>query len=589
MPIINHDYKDIDFLEHIIVKDDGTPLQGEIDMYRRIFRDCERSAFNWHFWHDVCLPVPAKGQSSIQIDFLLASEKGIVIVEVKGGKISVLNGNYYFEKEGILTDMKRTPFEQAETYMYALINNNVIDKNKIFITTMCAFPHTKMAKTSDNAQMDQGWKLWSAIQQEDQNQSFADYCVKVIEEDKTRKRIYKQDLTTDEVNDAIKSFSFNFSDDDRGSYSNASLESIIEWLQVDNLRLFDSLRKNQRLVIEGGPGTGKTTLAKAFIKKYKDLRGLYVCWNKLLESKIRSELYAEGLTNCEVVQFASFIMSVQKTTGINCFSLKDISAGSIEKIDQLLRKYRESTDFKPYNFIIVDEAQDILDKGAISLLQNCSFFINGSESGSYMVFYDTEQGYNNKNRQIDGFAKAVSKHSAHFILDENKRVPTNKIIIDYAQRVLEKNSANLDIDEFVQYDANVLNVEKCRGVKSLLRCINDLQGKYENNIKDCVILAHSSTQKTDLGESLFDRIATSVGITKLEESNVNSNLRGIPFTSILRFKGLESKHVILVLNSQTYIDSYELYIGMTRAIVDLKILVLEKYEYTDRGIQKCVQ
>ena len=71
MPIINHDYKDIDFLEHIIVKDNASPLNGEIDMYRRIFKDCESSKYNWHFWHDVRLPIPVKGQSSIQIDFLL--------------------------------------------------------------------------------------------------------------------------------------------------------------------------------------------------------------------------------------------------------------------------------------------------------------------------------------------------------------------------------------------------------------------------------------------------------------------------------------------------------------------------------------
>ena len=34
MAIISHDYKDLDMLETIIVKNDGTPLHGEIDMYR---------------------------------------------------------------------------------------------------------------------------------------------------------------------------------------------------------------------------------------------------------------------------------------------------------------------------------------------------------------------------------------------------------------------------------------------------------------------------------------------------------------------------------------------------------------------------
>lgn len=573
MPIINHDYKDIDFLEHIIVKDDGTPLQGEIDMYRRIFRDCEASDCNWHFWHDVNLPIPVKGQSVIQIDFLLVCEKGIVIVEVKGGKIGIREGVYYYEKGGTTTDMNRTPFEQAEDYKYALINNRVIDTRMIFVTTACAFPHTRMERTNDIVGMDQGWKLWSSIQQENETISFANFCERVIEEDKRRKNIYKPDLDEEAVKDAIRNLTFNFSDKDKGAYSNASLESIIEWLQVDNLRLFDSLRKNQRLVIEGGPGTGKTTLAKAFVKRFNNLRGLYVCWNKLLESKIQYELRNEGLTGCEVVQFASLIMRIQKQLSKQDLLLQDINTGCIEKVNLVFKRFRESDSFQPYNYIIIDEAQDILDKGAICLLQNCSFFDNGLESGSYMVFYDAEQGYNNKSRQIEGFAKQISKHSAHFILDENKRVPTNKRILECARQVVENIDAQLGLVEKLQQFADAISIEKYRGAKNILKKLENLH--FVHNIKDCVILAHSSTQKSELGESLYDRIATLIGITELTESNVNSNLKGIPFTSILRFKGLESKHVILVLNSRTYIDNYELYIGMTRAIIDLKILIME--------------
>lgn len=579
MPIKTHDYKNIEFLEHIIVKDDGSPLQGEIDMYRRIYRDCEKSKYNWHFWHDVSLPIPVKGQSTIQIDFLLVCEKGVVVVEVKGGRVSVRDGVYYLEKDADSISLKKSPFDQANDYMYALINNNVLDKNKIFITTVCAFPHTQMRKTNDNEEMDLGWKLWSSIQQENSEFSFSDFCVNVIEADKSKKRVYKPDLSQEEVEESIKTLLYNFSDDNQ-SYSNASLESIIQWLQVDNLKLFDSLRKNQRLLIEGGPGTGKTTLAKAFINRFNDLRGLYVCWNKLLESKIRHELHQNGLNKCEVVQFASLLMRIQHQMGTeSILSFEDINSGRIEKLKRLCRKYRESETFQPYNYIIIDEAQDVLDKGAVDLLQNFSFFDNGLESGSYMVFYDAEQGYNNKDRQIEGYAQQISKFSAHFILDENKRVPTNKIILDCAKVILEydRNNQSLMID-YLQKKSypKVLEIEKCKSAKGILNILRSLPSTNQNNIKDCVILAHSSTQKSDLGQSLYDRIATSIEITELNESNVTSNLKGIPFTSILRYKGLESKYVILVLNRRTYIDGYELYIGMTRAIINLKILILEE-------------
>lgn len=573
MAIINHDYKDINFLEHVITKNDGSPLYGEIDMYKRIYKDLDADDRNWHFWHDVNLPILVKDQASIQIDFLLVCEKGVVIIEVKGGRIGIENSVYYYQQGGKREYMNRTPFEQAEDYKFALINNKVFDASQIFLTTLCAFPHTQMDRTSDNEEMDQSWKLWSASQHEDENISFATFCIDVIEKDKQRKKIYRPDLSDVAIDNAIKNFTFNFSSEENKHYTNASLESILEWLKIDSLRLLNSLRKNKRLVIEGGPGSGKTTLAKAYVKSFGDMRGLYICWNKLLESKIRWELNQEGLKQCEVAQFASLLMRIQHQIGGDC-TLDDINKGHIDKIGSLLNKYRQSDDFKPYNYIIIDEAQDILDKGAVKLLQYFSFLQNGLESGSYMVFYDTEQGFDNKNRQIEGFAQLISNHSAHFILDENKRVPTNKELVECAAKLMNK---PVMLSEFLQANKDLLNIEWCKGTKSILKRINDITitKTYQKNIKDCVILAHSSTQKTDLGQSLYDRIATSINISELNEGNINNTLCGIPFTSILRFKGLESKHVILVLNNRTYIDNYELYIGITRAILDVSILILE--------------
>jgi hypothetical protein len=172
MPIISHDYKNLNNLETIIKHNDGTPLYGEIDMYRRIWKDCDKSNLTWHFWHDLRLPIGNSRQSEIQIDFFLVCEKGALVVEVKGGNVGIQNGQFFFSKGDGMT-MDRSPFQQAEDYKYALLNNKIINSSQIFIDTVCAFPHTKMAHTNHLPKLDMGYKLWSAYQQESQSDSFA--------------------------------------------------------------------------------------------------------------------------------------------------------------------------------------------------------------------------------------------------------------------------------------------------------------------------------------------------------------------------------------------------------------------------------
>ena len=74
------------------------------------------------------------------------------------------------------------------------------------------------------------------------------------------------------------------------NYSEENYATIVNWLEVQNLEVFRAIQQNKRIIIEGGPGTGKTTIAKAFIRKYKNLRGVYLCWNNLLASKIKHDL-----------------------------------------------------------------------------------------------------------------------------------------------------------------------------------------------------------------------------------------------------------------------------------------------------------
>lgn len=582
MPIISHNnYNITSDLEAIITQNDGKPLYGEIEMFRRIYQDCSNSDYTWHFWHDLRLPVSVKKQHEIQIDFLLVCEKGVIVVEVKGGLVGIYQGIYYYEVSRERTFMDRTPFDQARDYMQALIDNRIISSSQLFIDTVCAFPHTRMEHTSDNPNSDLGYKLWSKIQQDNTNSSFADFCINVLERDKNKYGRTRPDLTPTEVEVAIHSLLFNFADRSRNVYSERGLDAILERLKIDNLSTFNSLKKNERIFIEGGPGTGKTTIAKAYIEKYHTLRGLYLCWNKLLEARVRNEIWQAGLPNCRVEQFASFVFSLQSNNATVQILLEDIlTGGAQDKLDKLFAHFRERVDFTPFDYIIIDEAQDVLDKGAIPLLNALtSVTSDGISTGRYLVFYDTEQGYNSESRRIEEIADVVAQNGARFELDVNKRVPNNKEIVSFAKQLMAGVSVK---DLFVKIQEE--NYDSTRviffdGAKQLIKHINGIKNsirEHSHDWNDYVLLADSSTKREQSSgnEKLYDRIATVEGIKELSPRNICLNTSELPFTSILTYKGLESKHVILIINGRVDINAFELYIGMTRAIIDLQILVL---------------
>lgn len=583
MPIVNHvSYTDQSDLEAIIIQNDGCPLYGEIEIFRRIFTDCKSSEYTWHFWHDLRLPIAAKGQKEIQIDFLLVCEKGVIVVEVKGGKIGIEQGTYFYEYSCERKYMNRSPFDQASDYKYALMNNRIISSSQLFIDIVCAFPHTKMEHTNKNVSVDQGYKLWSKKQQEEHSKSFADFCIKVLDIDKQKVGFSHRDLLPSEVEIAIQYLLYNFKDRSRNVYSERNIEAIIKRLNIDNLSSFYSLHKNERIFIEGGPGTGKTTIAKAYIEKYHTIRGLYLCWNKLLEAKIKTNLCQSGLTNCHVEQFASFIFSLQYKIGTFNFTLEQISNGSyVDKLDLMFSIIRNQENFIPYDYIIIDEAQDVLNKGAIQLLNSLtSVTQNGLSTGRYMIFYDKEQGYDHFNRQIDEIADSLAQNCGRFILDANKRVPTNKEIVSFANMLLLDQSAEELFDKIIADNYESVKIFHFNGAKLLIKQINSIKkGIRENshNWNDYVVLADSSSKREKVSESetFYDRIATIDGIKELTPQNICIHTDDLPFTSILTYKGLESKHVILVVNGHTNIDTFELYIGMTRAIIDLQILILQ--------------
>ena len=139
----------------------------------------------------------------------------------------------------------------------------------------------------------------------------------------------------------------------------------------------------------------------------------------------------------------------------------------------------------------------------------------------------------------------------------------------------------MDVDDFGLKYPNVpikrhknLQDVKSNIVKNILTPIRETDSSLKG--QDCIVLIESTflrgeyKGKEDLRELLIIK-----DVEELSEFNVGDTANKLRYSSILKFKGLEKKNVFLVISKPSELNKYEIFVGITRAILNIEINIVE--------------
>lgn len=523
----------------------GTPFETGSHAEKQIFERLRLTFDNGYSAFHSLKPTTHPYKQFPEIDFVIVGPEGLFALEVKGGRVTVQDGDWHYQDgHGSETFQMQDPFRQAETAMHGLMEElqenlpgHVLDR--VATGYGVIFP---------NCTWDTHSSEWSPEMIADRRciHDFGHWLCQLFAY--WRQRGKTRDLLDDDALTTVRRFIRPDVDAGIDSVKRYvplhqqvnQVEHRIERLTADQMRMADIAQANPRVLCTGGAGTGKTFLAEWLAKKWTDqgMQVALVCRSPWLRHHLASRLAIPGL-------------SVSLIGGIQL----DCSRAGLDRFDAL----------------IVDEGQDLFDMASIESLNEV--LADGLESGRWCWFFDLN------NQALSGHYDSRAKKYLEAI--NPVRMPLNincrntKVILEYVQDRLgaDIGTRGAGAGPDVRWCMVSNRQESAEMIWREIVELVEVGGLAPGSVTILSPFDYFDSSVSDL------QVDTAITIRQLDEYSIRSMpVDKVGFARIDEFKGLENEAIIVVdlpAPDQANSELPEHYVAMTRARAVLSIVQIE--------------
>ncbi len=567
-----------------------TDSDGERSVFNAL-RDNPKDTSDWVVIHSQNLK-HVVGQANVasdlnlrEIDFLLLIPgRGIILLEVKGGKISAQNGSFQTTNRFGQTnpiDPATQLREATGSLMKYLKANLTWFPHGVVFDSAIVFPQSpspiKKLIDLDEIQIIDSVKIQEVG------------VVESIRQLSQRVR-WPGRFTREEVEQILKLLRPSFDQfTSIGTRIGQSESEIIkateeQYIQLDNAEL------NNGLIITGAAGTGKTTLASELFRRSVNMKRKtgFFCYNKLLGNKLARDHMTTTIIHpgCKVGTIHSAMYEWISKSSFHK-ELKSAEASLEPNSSRLFSEVYPSIAIKAaaelgikFDHVILDEAQDIVSPTYVKLLNTiCD---KGLSEGRWTFFGDFVQQAIYGNNNLDSAIEALKSEtltrpavSSLFVNCRNsKHIATDTAKVSGFNRAPSrpKNDEGTEVS-FGYYNkapdqADVVKAEIGKLLKTGLK-YGDIVVLSTRRLNASGVLGADSSGSFDL-----------VDIT--ENETIKLQPKQVAFSTVHAFKGMEATAVIVCDIESVNTDEARsiVYVAMSRAKSHLVVLANNKLRDT---------